>query len=79
LDKEKNLIPVLFDLNCFEEINNLISSKKAYHPNFTEEHFKKAIYEFQHEIIIFFMKKDQFTRILDGIKIQKFIVKEYFR
>jgi uncharacterized protein YwgA len=70
---------MLFELKCFEEINNLISSNKTYCPNFSKEHFIKAIVEFQHEIIVFFLKRNEFMAILEEKTLQKFIVKEYFK
>jgi len=79
LDEEKMLIPLLFELKYFEEINYLISSKKKFRANFSSEHFKKSILEFQHEIIIFFIKDNNFLSVLEEKSIQDFIVKEYFK
>ena len=70
---------MLFELKCFEEINNLISSNRNYCHNFSKEHFIKAIEEFQHEIIVFFLKRNEFMAILEEKTLQKFIVKEYFK
>ena len=79
MEHDQNLLSVLFQKNCFEEISNLIWKKKIYNWNFTKEHFKFIIEQEQIDLILYFVKIRDCRVILEDYGIQNRIVNKYMK